>query len=64
MQSNSAAFRLKLGTTNTHAEVCSAAFKRNPALAGRYWRHNRAAIFKSECRVPLGGSHEELRSHL
>ena len=39
VQSNSAAFRLKLGTTNTRAqfvEVCSTAFKRNPALAGPY----------------------------
>ena len=26
-----AVFRLKLGTTNTYAEVCSAAFKRNLA---------------------------------
>ena len=26
-------------------EVCSTAFKRNPALAGPYWSHNRAANF-------------------
>ena len=45
VQSYSAAFRLKLGTTNTRVKVCSPAFKRNPALAGPYWRHSRARKF-------------------
>ena len=46
MQPNSAAFRLKLGTTNTRVEVCSTAFMRNPALAGPYWRYYRATNYR------------------